>query len=85
MQPFSRPSAERFFRCPHRSNCGRNADGRRGLCGALGCRFRVVGNRRQGVGEAVNATGLVANVLAGTLVVLLIVYLFVALIRPDKL
>ncbi|CAM3869782.1 K(+)-transporting ATPase subunit F [Smaragdicoccus niigatensis] len=32
-----------------------------------------------------NATGLVANVLAGTLVVLLIVYLFVALIRPDKL
>lgn len=31
-----------------------------------------------------NATGLVANVIAGALVLLLIVYLFVALIRPDK-
>ncbi|MCE5288812.1 MAG: K(+)-transporting ATPase subunit F [Nocardiaceae bacterium] len=31
-----------------------------------------------------NTTGLVANVIAGALVLVLVVYLFAALIRPDK-
>jgi K+-transporting ATPase KdpF subunit len=32
----------------------------------------------------VNGTGLLANVVGGVLALLLIVYLFVALIRPEK-
>jgi K+-transporting ATPase KdpF subunit len=32
----------------------------------------------------VNGTGLVANVLGGVLALLLLVYLFVALIKPEK-
>ncbi|PRY44937.1 K(+)-transporting ATPase subunit F [Umezawaea tangerina] len=31
-----------------------------------------------------NGTGVVANVVAGVLALLVIVYLFVALIRPEK-
>jgi K+-transporting ATPase KdpF subunit len=32
----------------------------------------------------VNGTGVLANVLGGVLALLLIVYLFIALIRPEK-
>ena len=35
-------------------------------------------------GEVVSGTGVLANAVGGVLALLLIVYLFVALIRPEK-
>jgi K+-transporting ATPase KdpF subunit len=35
-------------------------------------------------GEVVSGTGLLANVVGGVLALLLIIYLFIALIRPEK-
>src|ERR1700716_3050429 len=36
------------------------------------------------IGKAVNGAGTVANVIGGVLALALIVYLFIALIRPEK-
>ena len=63
---------------------GSTADGRSGLRRGV-CR-RVPGARVDvaRIGAAVSGTGVLANVVGGVLALLLIVYLFVALVKPEK-
>ncbi|VVJ20099.1 Uncharacterised protein [Amycolatopsis camponoti] len=62
----------------------------RGACGRLALRRpddRRVRGARAGAaraGEAVSGAGTVANVVGGLLALGLLVYLFVALIKPEK-
>ena len=68
-----------------RDFCGkRSAHGRLGL---RGVDHRDLRGSRVDVawfGAAVSGTGAVANIVAGVLALALLVYLFVALIRPEK-
>ena len=59
--------------------------GRRGLRRAHHRHLRIVGVDVARAGEtAMNGSGTLANVIGGVLALLLIIYLFVALIRPEK-
>jgi K+-transporting ATPase KdpF subunit len=55
-------------------------DGRRGLRAGVRRRLRAAGDGAAGVGAAVT----VQNVIGGLAALALIVYLFVALIRPER-
>ncbi|GAA0631933.1 hypothetical protein GCM10010174_61100 [Kutzneria viridogrisea] len=61
-----------------------SGDGRSGLRRAADRRLRSAGTDVEGIGAAVNGAGLLANVIGGVLALLLLVYLFIALIKPEK-
>ncbi|GAA3433057.1 hypothetical protein GCM10018954_026600 [Kutzneria kofuensis] len=58
--------------------------GRPGLRRAGHRRLRSAGTHGAWIGAAVNGAGVVANAVGGVLALLLLVYLFVALIKPEK-
>ena len=58
--------------------------GRSGLCAAGDRRVRRAGLDPAWIGAVVSGTGVVANVIGGVLALGLIVYLFIALIKPEK-
>ena len=66
---------------PEREGC---ADGRSGLRRTAGRRLRSARADVARFGEVVSGIGVLANVVGGVLALLLIIYLFVALIRPEK-
>ncbi|CRK56515.1 hypothetical protein [Alloactinosynnema sp. L-07] len=66
-------------------------NGERGaLHGRLGLRVAAdrdlpgVGADRARTGEVVSGTGVLANVVGGVIALSLIIYLFIALVRPEK-
>lgn len=67
------------------SDIGKGARyGRLGLRVAADREFRRAVSDGAWTGEVVSGTGLLANAVGGVLALLLIIYLFVALIRPEK-
>jgi K+-transporting ATPase KdpF subunit len=58
--------------------------GRSGLCTAGDRRVRRAGVDSAWIGAVVSGTGVFANVVGGVLAWALIVYLFIALIKPEK-
>src|SRR5438034_1342720 len=58
--------------------------GRSGLCAAGDRRVRRAGLDPAWIGAVVSGTGVFANVVGGVLALALIVYLFIALIKPEK-
>nr|CEL15435.1 hypothetical protein [Kibdelosporangium sp. MJ126-NF4]CTQ92162.1 hypothetical protein [Kibdelosporangium sp. MJ126-NF4] len=58
--------------------------GRPGLCGAADQHLRRTGAGLARAGAVVSGTSDLANIVAGVLALGLLVYLFVALTRPEK-
>ena len=58
--------------------------GRSGLRVAADRKFPRARSHRARTGKVVSGTGLFANAVGGVIALLLIVYLFIALIRPEK-
>ena len=67
-----------------RAGKGSTADGRSGLCRGVCRRLRGARADAARIGAAVSGTGVLANVVGGVLALLLIIYLFVALVKPEK-
>lgn len=63
---------------------GSAADGRSGLCRAVDRRLSGARADVAWIGAAVSGVGVLANVVGGVLALLLIIYLFVALVKPEK-
>jgi len=63
---------------------GSAADGRCGLRRGVAGRVSGAGTGFAWVGAVVTGAGVLANVVGGVLALLLIIYLFVALVKPEK-